>query len=421
MNTLLIYMVKVAVYLIAFYLVYSLFLSRDTAYSRNRAYILLSLAFAITFPFISIQTLKPLDIQQFGRLLQEVFVSANGSAEKGSGSWMSVKNIIQVIYPIYIIGVLVLLFKLLIDFLNLAFLILRQKNKGSRIIRFHGFNTSGFSAMGYIFINTRLSAEEAGEIIRHEQNHLHKNHFIDIIFIETVKAFQWFNPVVYLLDRSLRAVHEFQADQGCLSSGIPVVSYQSLLLSQVFKSKAFNLTNSFSNPSLIKKRMIMMTKKRTSSIAAIKLLLVIPVTIIVFLAISAYKYADAPPPPPPPPPPTDNKVVVSEDAEGEVPFVVVEEMPSFPGGDAELLKFIGENTKYPEVAKENNISGRVIVKFCVTAKGGVSQISILKGVSPELDEEAMRVVNMLPAFKAGKQGGKAVPVWYMVPITFTLK
>jgi len=103
------------------------------------------------------------------------------------------------------------------------------------------------------------------------------------------------------------------------------------------------------------------------------------------------------------------------------PFVVVEEMPMFPGGDLELLKFIMEHTNYPEVAKENNIQGRVIIRFCVTSKGGVNQVSVLKGVDPELDAEAIRVVNTLPAFKPGKQGGKPVPVWYMVPITFTLK
>ncbi len=112
--------------------------------------------------------------------------------------------------------------------------------------------------------------------------------------------------------------------------------------------------------------------------------------------------------------------VQEEEAEPE-PFVVVEEMPMFPGGDVELLKYIFEHTNYPEVAKENNIQGKVIVRFCVTAKGTVSQISILKGVDPELDKEAMRVVSTLPAFKPGKQGGKPVPVWYMVPINYTLK
>src|SRR5512133_565793 len=115
------------------------------------------------------------------------------------------------------------------------------------------------------------------------------------------------------------------------------------------------------------------------------------------------------------------KEEVQEEDPEATPFVVVEEMPMFPGGDVELLKYIGEHTQYPEIAKENNIQGRVIVRFCVTSKGGVSQVSILKGVDPELDAEAIRVVNTLPAFKPGKQGGKPVPVWYMVPITFTLK
>jgi len=115
------------------------------------------------------------------------------------------------------------------------------------------------------------------------------------------------------------------------------------------------------------------------------------------------------------------KEEVQEDDPEATPFVVVEEMPMFPGGPTELLKYIGEHTNYPDIAKENNIQGRVIVRFCVTSKGGVSQVSILKGVDPELDAEAIRVVNTLPTFKPGKQGGKPVPVWYMVPITFTLK
>jgi protein TonB len=115
------------------------------------------------------------------------------------------------------------------------------------------------------------------------------------------------------------------------------------------------------------------------------------------------------------------KEEVQETEVEQEPFVVVEEMPMFPGGDTELLKFIFANTQYPEVAKENNIQGRVTVRFCVTAKGGVSQVSVLKSVDPELDKEAMRVVNSLPTFRPGRQGGKPVPVWFSVPITFTLK
>ena len=112
--------------------------------------------------------------------------------------------------------------------------------------------------------------------------------------------------------------------------------------------------------------------------------------------------------------------VQEEEVERE-PFVVVEEMPVFPGGDAALLAYIYEHTVYPEVAKENNIQGRVFVKFCVTSKGGVDKVSIYKGVDPELDAEAIRVVSSLPTFKPGKQGGKPVPVWFSAQINFQLR
>ena len=115
------------------------------------------------------------------------------------------------------------------------------------------------------------------------------------------------------------------------------------------------------------------------------------------------------------------KEEVQENEADAEPFVVVEEMPMFPGGDPALLAYIADHTQYPEVAKENNIQGRVIIRFCVTSKGGVDKVTVLKSVDPELDKEAIRVVSTLPPFKPGKQGGKPVPVWYMVPITFTLK
>lgn len=102
------------------------------------------------------------------------------------------------------------------------------------------------------------------------------------------------------------------------------------------------------------------------------------------------------------------------------PFLVVEEMPVPPGGVSGLLKYIADNLKYPQIAQENNIAGKVIVRFCVTSKGGVDMVSVIKGVDPALDAEAIRVVKTIPAFKPGKQGGKPVPVWFTVPIIFQI-
>jgi TonB family protein len=104
----------------------------------------------------------------------------------------------------------------------------------------------------------------------------------------------------------------------------------------------------------------------------------------------------------------------------ETPYVVVEEMPMYPGGDAELLNYIAKNTKYPEAAKEAKVEGRVIARLVVTKEGNADGVSIIKGVHPLLDEEAVRVVSTLKGFEPGKQGGVPVNVWYMVPITFTL-
>ncbi len=102
----------------------------------------------------------------------------------------------------------------------------------------------------------------------------------------------------------------------------------------------------------------------------------------------------------------------------EEPFVVVEQMPMFPGGEKELLDFIGSNAKYPEELLDKKISGKVIIRFAVNTDGNVEDLSVLKGVHPALDREALRVVSDLPQFIPGRQGGKAVPVWYMVPVNF---
>jgi TonB family protein len=411
-------MVKAAVYMMAFYLVYSVLLSRDTTYGRNRAYILISLAAAFILPCITFHPATPVNIGFFGKFLSEVLITPSSGTTSATTGLSQAGSILNYIFYIYIIVAGVFFIKVLIDLLNLLLLILRHRDSGSRIIRFNGFSTSGFSAMGYIFINTRLTPEDAGDIIRHEQNHLRLNHFFDIIFIEIIKSFQWFNPVAYLFNRSLRAIHEYQADERCISSGVPIVNYQSLLLSQVFRSRAFKMSNSFSNPSLIKKRMIMMTKARTSSIANIKILLAIPVAAFIFLTISAYRQI-----------PTDNPAIKdvtfipsnAAKSDEEEPFVTVEQMPEFPGGDKELLKFIATNTTYPYDSKVKGIQGRIIVRFCVTSTGGVDKLTVIQGVAPDLNAEALRVVSTLPRFIPGKQAGKNVPVWFMVPITFTLK
>jgi len=109
-----------------------------------------------------------------------------------------------------------------------------------------------------------------------------------------------------------------------------------------------------------------------------------------------------------------------EEEESQV-FFIVEEMPEFPGGEAALRRFIANSIKYPQIAQENGIQGKVFVQFVVERDGSVSNASIARGVDPSLDREALRVVNSLPNWKPGKQRGKPVKVSYTVPINFVLQ
>ncbi len=102
-------------------------------------------------------------------------------------------------------------------------------------------------------------------------------------------------------------------------------------------------------------------------------------------------------------------------------FTAVEQMPQFPGGDAELMKYIQKNLKYPPVAMENNIQGRVVVQFVVTKTGKIGEVKVARSKDPDLDKEAVRVVKTLPDFIPGKMNGQAVAVWYTLPITFKLQ
>ena len=149
------------------------------------------------------------------------------------------------------------------------------------------------------------------------------------------------------------------------------------------------------------------------------------------------------PPPPPPPPPEvieiveddveiedeieiedtesdeDEEIEIIEEDDDEF-FMVVENMPEFPGGDLGLMKYIQKHVKYPAIAKEYNITGKVYVSFIVDKSGSVTNVKIVRGVDKNLDAEAVRVVKSLPKYKPGKQRGKSVRVMFTIPINFTL-
>ena len=122
-----------------------------------------------------------------------------------------------------------------------------------------------------------------------------------------------------------------------------------------------------------------------------------------------------------------NEVVVEKPVEepkevkAEQVFVTVEQMPQFPGGDAELMRYLQSHMNYPPMAAENNVQGRVVVQFVVDKTGRVGEVKVVRSVDRDLDKEAVRVCKSLPKFTPGRQNGQAVSVWYTLPVTFKLQ
>ena len=114
-------------------------------------------------------------------------------------------------------------------------------------------------------------------------------------------------------------------------------------------------------------------------------------------------------------------VEVEEEVEEQQIFQVVEEMPEFPGGMGECMKFLSKNINYPSISQENGVQGRVIVQFVVNTDGTIVEPVVMRGVDPYLDKEALRVIKMMPKWSPGKQRGKPVRVKYTVPVMFRLQ
>ena len=184
------------------------------------------------------------------------------------------------------------------------------------------------------------------EIIKHEMAHIQQHHSLDLIILELFIVFQWFNPVIWLYKFSLKGIHEFLADDKLLSSGTNKLFYQTLLLNQLVGIQINDLTNNF-NQSLIKQRFIMMTKIKSKGKAKWKYLLPVPITVllIAFFAVNLNQntFASEVKEEGKVPETTNSQKDLAnqkENTDGAI-FVVVEDMPKFPGGEPALYRFFG--------------------------------------------------------------------------------
>ena len=427
---LLIYQIKVGICLIAFYLLWKLLLSRETFHRFNRVALLTVMALAFVLPWVKLSLDVSTPVAGGMVVLEEMIVTPAGAVQpqQAAQTW-SVINIANVLYFIGVVSVLVWL-------LHSQWSLHRLLKKGHREQMPDGItlhvvpgDQTPFSYFRHIVINEQDYRDNPREILTHEHAHISLRHSWDVLFVELVKLFQWWNPAAWLLCRELRQVHEYEADMAVLNQGVDAKQYQLLLIRKSVGDQLFSMANNFNYQSL-KKRIRMMTMNKSSRWKTLRALAVVPVIALALLAFANTKsvaavvvnqQAKV----------TPASQVVKANAEAQVTdesapqskkvYKSVEQMPMFPGGEMALMKYLQSHINYPPEAAKNNIGGRVIVQFIVDETGQVGEVKVLRHVSEEIDAEAVRVVKTLPKFEPGRQDGEPVSVWYTLPISFKLQ
>lgn len=423
------YLLQVNVGLILFYALYKLVCTRDTFFRSRRFILIVSLVLPFILPFIDVREwLESRDRMimlthfDYSAVLPEIVV---GSEAVETGNRVFVLS--EWIGYLYLAGVVVLLVRLAVQAFSLYRLIVRMPEKEINGVRIKCLNdpSGPFSFFGWIFMNpAAVKEDEISEILTHEMAHVKQHHSVDVLLAEMVSICCWMNPFAWLLKREVRLNLEFLADRKVMEAGFATKSYQYHLLGLAYNHK-YGLSNNF-NFSHLKQRIIMMNKKKSNATGHIKYaLFVLPAfALLVAGNISCSQDAsqteDAKEEVVAPVSPEAKEAPADSTAKEEV-FMVAEQMPEFPGGMKELLKFLQDNLKYPENAMKNNVQGWVIVQFVVEKDGTLTEFKVARSVDPDLDAEALRVLQTMPKWKPGMQRGKIVRVKFTVPVSFKLQ
>jgi TonB family protein len=413
MTALFIYAIESSICLALLWAFYEVALKNDTNHRRNRYYLMGSVLFSVVTPLVTVSTPSyPSILPGEGiasLLLPGPVVTPSG--QQGQISW-----IISSLSLVYFTGMVI---SAVVYFLTVAGLLkmaLTGRREG-RIIYCDTERPVCFSAFGYIFISNMISPGDSERMVDHERNHISRLHHLDLVITVAIGIIQWFNPAAHLFRRSLQALHEYEADNACLENGEEPLAYGKLLVSSAFGGITPALSNTFSKKSLLKNRIIMMTRQKSGSRTSLKLLLALPVAALLFFTFSCNqvkKEAE--------PEKLDPTVGVYDSLLKDNVFRVVDQQPIFMDDPSsqKFMEWVYSNVKYPEEAKKLGVQGRVVIRFIVDENGKVIQPEVLKSDNPLLDEAALKSFDGCPDWAPGRYKGKPVKVYFTMPITFKL-
>ncbi|MBQ3710583.1 MAG: TonB family protein [Bacteroidales bacterium] len=423
----------VAASIAVLWLAYRLLFVNSNRFKFNRSFLLVALLFSLALPLVGLlmgsnapQIVEFRHSMFSGYTLNEIVITPDGpvatpivdASSPAASTWYV--SLWMVLGIIYLIGVAVMAVLFIVKLVRLVVLIIRSpkcKMDGYTAVYTHKEQGS-FSFFRYAFFPDE---NVSSDIVRHEMSHIAHGHSWDILFVEIIMILQWFNPFIYFYKRELQSLHEYSADHDVVTSGVDKKNYMMLILQQCTAVDFSSMSNNFSLI-LTKKRIKMITRNERAKRLWWRLLATIPVLAVLLIAnarVSAQQVSK-----------TDmnaNETNTADIADVNVTkasndsiFNVVEVMPEYPGGMEMMIKYLSENIKYPEEAKDKGIQGRVFVQFVIEKDGSVTGVKVMRSVHPLLDNESVRVVKAMPKWKPGLQKGKPVRVSYNLPISFKM-
>ena len=424
MGIFLVYILKSSLCLAAFYLFYRLLLSRETLHRFNRMALLGVLLLSAVVPLIEVSTEQPTGVGQGMLTLEEWLVLSEAMPEVSSTPVEEARAVWPlVLLAVYGVGVLFFLGRNLLSLIRLGQLLRGTRREdihryvadAQRILLFvHERGIAPFSWMRYIVIARKDLEEDGRPILLHELAHIRCGHSWDLLLADLCCFVQWFNPAAWLLKQELQAVHEYEADEAVLRAGVNAREYQLLLIKKAVGTRLYSMANSL-NHSKLKKRITMMQRRKSNPWARAKLLYVLPLAAVAVAAfarpevsgvsneLSAAKVTDlaeimkAESVKSVAVPQDTAKSSRSQHGATNVPRLEDYRIPEFPGGKEAQIKFLQENMRYPQEAREKGIEGKVIVKFSVADDTGeILNPRVIRSVHPALDAEALRLVKAMP-------------------------
>ena len=406
------YLIKANVVLVVLFGFYQLISAGDTFFKWRRLSLLTVYVLSLLLPTIDLSVLVN-ETAPLGNILPRVAYNLPEVMVKPTRDAFDWQRLAVWLYAVVALALLLRVFWQVVVVCRLAQRSERATLHGTAVCLLTG-DYSPFSFFRWIFVNpVNKSPSQVKQILTHEQTHVAQWHSVDALLSQLFVAAFWFNPVAWLMRLQVRNNLEYLADRSVISDGTDKKAYQYHLLAVAYRTNVATITNNF-NVLPLKKRIKMMNKQTSNPLARFKYLLFVPLAVALLAMNSTAMRANV-----------QKKVVKTTkttkkaDASNKV-YEVCEQMPTFPGGDAALMKYLSENVKYPALAIKAQEQGRVVVSFTVEKDGAISDVKVARSVTPSLDAEAVRVVKAMPKWTPGKQGGQLVRVRYNVPVSFKL-